>query len=200
MPDANRIPAIAVVLAAGKGTRMRSARPKVLHEAAGRPLVSWVLTAARAAGCERILAVVGHGAEEVRAAAPGDDVEWVVQAEQHGTGHALAQVAPAITEPARLLVVSGDAPLVRPATLAALLERSATSWGAMATAELEEPGDLGRVEGAGGQLARVVEVADAPPAALANRRINAGLYVLPAPEIFGYLERLLPNNAKGELY
>jgi bifunctional UDP-N-acetylglucosamine pyrophosphorylase/glucosamine-1-phosphate N-acetyltransferase len=201
MPEANRPAAIAVVLAAGKGTRMRSARPKVLHEAAGEPLLSWVLASARAAGCGRILVVVGPDAEEVRSADSGAELEWVVQDEQRGTGHALAQVAPAIREPARLLVLSGDVPLVRAATLVALLERAATSWGAMATAELAEPGGLGRVEaGAGAELARIVEAADASPAALANRRINAGLYVLPAPEIFGYLERLTPTNSKGELY
>jgi bifunctional UDP-N-acetylglucosamine pyrophosphorylase/glucosamine-1-phosphate N-acetyltransferase len=180
---------------------MRSALPKVLHEAAGQPLLSWVLASARSAGCKRILVVVGHGAEEVRAACAGTDIEWVEQTEQRGTGHALARVEPAIREPARLLVLSGDVPLVRPATLTALLERAATSWGTMATAELAEPRDLGRVEvGAGNLISRIVEASDAPRAALANRRINAGLYVLPAPEIFAYLKQLTATNARGELY
>ena len=110
-------PRIAVVLAAGKGTRMRSALPKVLHEAAGRPLLAWVVDAARAAGCARILIVVGHGAEQVRETIQGDDIAWVLQAEQRGTGHALAQAEAHVTGAANLLVLSGDVPLVTPATL-----------------------------------------------------------------------------------
>ncbi len=201
MSEVSRRAAVAVVLAAGQGTRMRSARPKVLHEAAGRPLLAWVLSAARAVGCERIVVVVGHGAEEVRATCTDTDIEWVEQSEQRGTGHALARVGPAIRETTRLLVLSGDVPLVRPATLRALLELAETSWATMATAELSEPRDLGRVEVAdGGLLARIVEVGDAPPAARANRRINAGVYVLPAPEIFAYLEQLTATNSQGELY
>src|ERR1700730_5477132 len=120
MPDVERG---AVGLAAAKGTRMRSRRPKVLHRAAGRPLLSWVLDAARAAGCERILVVIGHGAERVRAAFAGagadgqpgghhGDLAWVVQEEQRGTGHALTQAARLIDGPAQLLVLSGDVPLV----------------------------------------------------------------------------------------
>ena len=84
-------PRLAVILAAGKGTRMRSALPKVLHRAAGRPLLQWVVDAARAAGCARILVVVGHGAEQVREEIVGEDLGWILQAEQRGTGHALAQ-------------------------------------------------------------------------------------------------------------
>ena len=113
-------PRIAVILAAGKGTRMRSALPKVLHEAAGRPLLAWVVDAARAAGCERILVVVGHGAERVREVIQGDDLTWVLQEEQRGTGHALAQAAPYIDGEATVLVLSGDVPLMKPATLEAL--------------------------------------------------------------------------------
>lgn len=194
-------PAVAVVLAAGKGTRMRSALPKVLHEAAGRPLLAWVLDAARQAGCKRLLVVVGHGADLVRERCGGPDVEWVLQSEQRGTGDALARVEGALAGPVRLLVLSGDVPLVRPATLRALLAAAETRWGAMATAELAERGALGRIEARpDGALERIVEAADATEAQLANRRVNAGLYVLPAPEIFPYLARLSSDNAKGELY
>src|SRR5260370_41866984 len=108
---------VAVVLAAGKGTRMRSRLPKVLHRAAGRPLVAWVLDAARAAGCERILVVVGHGSERVRAEIGGGDITWVVQEPQRGTGHALAQVEGPVARPAGLLVLSGDVPLAGAAPL-----------------------------------------------------------------------------------
>jgi bifunctional UDP-N-acetylglucosamine pyrophosphorylase/glucosamine-1-phosphate N-acetyltransferase len=190
---------------------MRSRLPKVLHPVAGRPLVAWVLEAVRAAGCRRILVVVGHGADEVRAALPASDlesVEWVVQRQQRGTGHALLQVAPRLAGPARLLVVSGDVPLVRPETLRRLARAATGAWGAMAVAEMEDPGALGRVlpARAGGRrrggelLGRIVEAADASPAEAAVRRVNAGLYLLPAPEVFAYLRRLRPDNAKGELY
>ena len=142
-PEGERV---AVVLAAGKGTRMRSRLPKVLHRAAGRPLLAWVLDAARAAGCGRLLVVVGHGAEQVSAAIDGDDLTWVVQAEQRGTGHALAQVADRLgSGPARLLVLSGDVPLLSAATLERLLIAAGRGWGAMAVADLQQPGGLGRV-------------------------------------------------------
>ena len=196
-----RRPLVAVVLAAGKGTRMRSRLPKVLHPVGGRPLLAWVLEAARDAGCRRILVVVGHGAEEVRAALPARDVVWVEQREQRGTGHALLRVAPHVAGSARLLVLSGDVPLVRAATLRRLVRAAARAWGAMAWTAMDDPGSLGRVVAApGGTLERIVEAADASPEEAALRRVNAGLYVLPAPEIFAYLRRLRPDNAKRELY
>lgn len=195
-----RRPTVAVVLAAGKGTRMKSARPKVLHEVAGRPMLAWVLDAARSAGCSKIVVVVGHASDTVRAAVAADDVAFVVQHEQLGTGHALAQAAAEIDGAATLLVLSGDVPLLQADTLSRLT--AAPGWGALAVAELEDPGTLGRViaDGSGERLERIVEAADAAPEQLAIRRINAGIYALPAPEIFDALERLEPNNAKGELY
>jgi bifunctional UDP-N-acetylglucosamine pyrophosphorylase / glucosamine-1-phosphate N-acetyltransferase len=208
---------VAVVLAAGKGTRMRSRLPKVLHRAAGRPLLAWVLDAARAAGCERILVVVGHGSEEVRAEIGGGDLTWVVQEEQLGTGHALARVEAQLGGPALLLVLSGDVPLVSAATLERLAAAAAGAggWGAMAVADLAHPGGLGRVvarqAAAGGGAAgggaapveileRIVEASDATAAELALRTVNAGLYALPAPDVFSYLAVLAPANAQGELY
>jgi bifunctional UDP-N-acetylglucosamine pyrophosphorylase/glucosamine-1-phosphate N-acetyltransferase len=190
-----------VILAAGKGTRMKSDLPKVLHEAAGRPLLGWVLDAARAAGCERVAVVVGHGAEAVRARFAGDaDVTWIEQREQLGTGHALAQAAAAVAGDALLLVLSGDVPLVRADTLGRLVEAAAAGWGAMAVATLDSPGSLGRVIGDGHGLERIVEARDASAEELEVRRVNAGLYALPAPAIFDFLARLAPDNAQGELY
>jgi bifunctional UDP-N-acetylglucosamine pyrophosphorylase/glucosamine-1-phosphate N-acetyltransferase len=198
---------VAVVLAAGKGTRMASPLPKVLHRAAGRPLLAWVLQAARAAGCTRILVVVGHGADEVRAEFGGPenaDLTLVLQAEQRGTGHALAQAEPHLgSARATLLVLSGDVPLVTSETLeelASLAEKDG-GWGAMAVAELDEPGSLGRViADPAGNLLKIVEARDATPEELDIRRINAGLYALPAPAIFDYLNRLEPKNSQNELY
>ena len=106
-PDDAQPPLVAVVLAAGKGTRLRSERPKVMHEVAGRPMLARVLETARAAGCSRLLVVVGHGADEVRQAFAEEEITWVEQREQLGTGHALAQVEPHLDGPARLLVLSG---------------------------------------------------------------------------------------------
>ncbi|HVS03541.1 MAG TPA: bifunctional UDP-N-acetylglucosamine diphosphorylase/glucosamine-1-phosphate N-acetyltransferase GlmU [Thermoanaerobaculia bacterium] len=194
-------PIVAVVLAAGKGTRMRSQRPKVLHEAGGRPLLSWVLEAARSAGCTRTVVVVGHGADEVEARCAAPDVGFVLQAEQLGTGHALAQAESALPAEALLLVLSGDVPLVTPATLHALRAAAGAGGAAMAVAELDEPGSLGRVLATPeGSLERIVEAADASREELAVRRVNAGLYALPAPEVFEQLRRLAPDNAQGELY
>src|SRR5438270_8763186 len=113
-------PRVAVILAAGKGTRMKSALPKVLHRAAGRPLLQWVVDAARAAGCVRILVVVGHGAERVReeiSGAGGEDLGWVLQPEQRGTGHALAQAEREVRGEATVLPLSGDEPLLQTSTL-----------------------------------------------------------------------------------
>ena len=199
-------PRIAVILAAGKGTRMRSDLPKVLHPVAGRPMLQWVIEAARGAGCERILIIVGHGADTVRSSVQGDDIDFVLQAEQLGTGHALAQVESHVDGNATLVVLSGDVPLVTPSTLDALLQAAENSWGSMAVAELAEPGSLGRVMARGeapdrGEaLERIVEASDASPEELACRLTNSGLYALPAPHIFDYLRRLSNDNAKGEYY
>ncbi len=192
---------IAVILAAGKGTRMKSSLPKVLHRAAGRPLLAWVVDAARAAGCERILVVVGHGHERVREEIQGADLAWVLQEEQKGTGHALGQAEPEVRGPATLLVLSGDAPMVTPATLDRLATAAEEGWGALAVAEMDDPGSLGRVVTApGGDLEDIVEAREASADVLAIRQANAGIYALSAPEIFDYIRALTPENVQGELY
>ncbi len=198
----------AVILAAGRGTRMRSDRAKVLHEAAGRPLLAWVLDAARAAGCDRLLVIVGHQAERVRRAIPpAADLGWVLQERQLGTGHALAQVAGRVADDELLLVLSGDAPLVTAASLERVAGAAAAGgWGAMAVADLPESiggGSLGRVgrrPDAPELLLRIVEASDATPAELASTTVNAGLYALPAGDVLGYLAGLEPDNAQGEIY
>ncbi len=198
---------IAVILAAGKGTRMRSDSPKVLHQVGGRPMLEWVIDAARASGCEKILVIVGHGADEVRSRTTAgsrtasDDLVWVEQREQLGTGHALAQAEPYLHGDALLLVLSGDVPLVSVDTLQRLATAAESGWGAAAVAVLDEPGSLGRVlANDSGGFARIVEVADAGPDELAEKRVNAGLYALPAPAIFDSLRRVGSSNAQGEIY
>ncbi|HEX4964629.1 MAG TPA: bifunctional UDP-N-acetylglucosamine diphosphorylase/glucosamine-1-phosphate N-acetyltransferase GlmU [Thermoanaerobaculia bacterium] len=201
MPNPAPRPRVAVILAAGKGTRMKSSLPKVLHEAAGRPLLAWVIDAARTVGCNRIVIVIGHGAERVRETIRGSDLVWVLQAEQRGTGHALAQAETEIPAEATVLVLSGDVPLVLPMTLERLADAADEGWGAMAVADLPDPGSLGRViVDPAGAFQRIVEARDATPEELAVHTINAGLYALPAPDVFTYLRNLKTDNAQGELY
>jgi bifunctional UDP-N-acetylglucosamine pyrophosphorylase / glucosamine-1-phosphate N-acetyltransferase len=199
-PSAGPRRRVAVVLAAGQGTRMKSALPKVLHRAGGRALLAWVVDAAREAGCDRILVVVGHGAEQVRQELAAPDVEFVLQAEQRGTGHALAQAGPRIEEAATVLVLSGDVPLVTAATLRQLAEAAESGWGALAVARVEEPGALGRVVAEDGRLVRIVEAKDASEEERRIDTINAGLYAFPAPDVFEYLARVRPDNVQGEIY
>jgi bifunctional UDP-N-acetylglucosamine pyrophosphorylase/glucosamine-1-phosphate N-acetyltransferase len=192
---------VAVVLAAGQGTRMRSSRAKVLHHVAGKRMLQWVLEAARSCGCRRCLVVVGHGSDEVRDAFSDEDVTWVEQTEQLGTGHALAQVRDHVGAGDRLLVLSGDVPGIRAATLSKLLTAASESWGSMAVAEMDDPGALGRVvRRDDGSLESIVEAVDASPEELAMTTVNAGVYVLPVPAVFEYLDALTTDNRKGELY
>jgi len=192
---------VGVVLAAGQGTRMRSALPKVLHPVAGRPMLHWVLDALEAAGCSRTLVVVGHQSEAVRTACEGREITWVEQREQLGTGHALAQVEPHLCGEATLLVVSGDVPMVSATTLSRLAAATIDAWGSMAIARLDDPRSLGRVAiDQDGSLDRIVEAADATDAELAIRTVNSGLYALPAPEVFSQLAEVSADNAKGEIY
>ena len=146
-----------IVLAAGLGKRMRSDLPKVLHSLAGRPLLGHVLDTVRALGPRRIFVVHGHGAEAVRAAfAEVSGVEWVLQAEQLGTGHAVQQAAARLAGDADALILYGDVPLVRPETLKRLLA-AARQGLAVLTAELPDPAGYGRVvRDAAGGVARVV--------------------------------------------
>ena len=195
----------AVILAAGGGERMRSERPKVLHRVGGRALVAWVVAAAREVGCAPIHLVVGSGAEEIRSVLEeeelgGRDIVWVEQRQQKGTGHALLMAREALRADAVTLVLSGDAPLVRPATLRELLGRARDGWGSVAVADLDDPGSLGRVVQRNGRLERIVEAADAGERELAIRTVNAGHYALPTPAIFEWLEKLDTDNAQGEFY
>lgn len=195
---------IAIVLAAGKGTRMRSKHPKPLFPVAGRSMLRWVVDSARQGGCEKILVVVGHGADEVRAAFADDDVTFVTQEPQLGTGHALAVTEKAVRqlgeEAATLLVLNGDVPGLRAETLERLADAAEAGWGALGVARLDQPGRLGRVVGRDGRLERIVEAADASADELAIETVNAGFYALPAPSVFDYLRRLDTDNAQGELY
>jgi len=193
----------AVVLAAGKGVRMKSERPKVLHEVLGRPVLDFVLRNLRQAGVEDILVVVGHHADRVRAAAP--DCRFVEQKEQRGTGHALQQVEPELKGwKGDLFVVAGDAPLVGPDTFTRLLEdhRAHGRDATFLSACLEDPTGYGRVvrDPESGKFLRLVEEVDATPKEKNIPESNSGEYVFACPAVFEALREVRPDNKKGELY
>src|SRR2546423_7410292 len=133
-----------LVLAAGQGKRMRSQLPKILHPLAGRPLLAHVLASARTLEPRKVVVVHGHGAEAVRAAFADADVEWVLQVEQLGTGHAVQQAMPRVSPDADVLILYGDVPLVRPETLKQLWEAGRGGL-AVLTADLNDPGGDGRI-------------------------------------------------------
>jgi len=194
----------AIVLAAGLGKRMRSDLPKVLHPARGRPLVAHVLDAVRAAGIERVVVVVGHQAERVRAALSAPVLEWALQRPQLGTGHAVQQTRELFAGYAGdVLVLCGDTPLLRPGTLRELIDTHRTTRAAatVLTATLADPTGYGRVlRGADGEVLRIVEERDASPSQKAVREINSGLYVFAAPDLFAALAQVRADNAQGEYY
>jgi bifunctional UDP-N-acetylglucosamine pyrophosphorylase/glucosamine-1-phosphate N-acetyltransferase len=190
-----------VILAAGQGTRMRSDLPKVLHRLAGRPLLAHVIDCARVLRPERIVVVHGHGGDRVRDAfADAADIDWVEQAEQLGTGHAVQQAMPALVGVERVLVLYGDVPLTRPETLAALVDEAAGDFGLL-TVNLDEPGGYGRIvrDGAGA-VRRIVEHKDAGPEELGIREVNTGIMLLPRARLQTWLGRLSNDNVQREYY
>ena len=194
------MPLHVVILAAGQGKRMRSALPKVLHRIAGRPLLAHVIDAARALKPERIYVVYGHGGERVRAAFEGAPLEWVEQARQLGTGHALMQALPRIPRAATVLVLNGDVPLVRSETLRRLA-RSAGKGVAIATSDLSDPSGYGRVlRDAKGRVRRIVEEKDATRAERAIREWYAGFLASNASRLAGWLAKVANRNAQKEYY
>jgi len=190
-----------IVLAAGQGKRMYSDTPKVLHALAGRPLLAHVLDAARAVKPAAIHVVYGHGGEQVRAAFARDtDVNWVHQAEQKGTGHAVVQALPRVADEAIVLVLYGDVPLIRPQTLQELLSAAGNGL-ALLTAELDNPAGYGRIlRDQGGQVTRIVESRDASPAEDAVREVNTGFLAAPAGKLRKWLAGLRNHNVQGEYY
>jgi len=193
-----------VILAAGKGTRMKSARPKVLHRVAGLPMIEHVLAAATALQPRSTTLVVGHQADSVRAALLGHPrVTFVVQEPQLGTGHALLTTEPVFRGAAGTLVLlSGDVPLLSAKTLKSLVDRheSAGAAATVVTAILEQPHGYGRIVRAGRQIARIVEERDATPAEREISEINAGIYAFALDGLFTALTGIATENAQGEYY
>jgi bifunctional UDP-N-acetylglucosamine pyrophosphorylase/glucosamine-1-phosphate N-acetyltransferase len=189
-----------LVLAAGLGKRMRSGLPKVLHPLAGRPLLAHVLDTARALAPRKIIVVHGHGAEQVREVFQEKDLEWVLQAEQLGTAHAVMQAMPRVGADTDVLVLYGDVPLISAATLQRLLEAAGDGL-AVLTAELADPAAYGRVvRDAAGRVKRIVETRDASESERAIREINAGFYALSARRLAVWLKKIDNRNAQKEYY
>lgn len=190
-----------VVLAAGQGTRMRSALPKVLHRLAGRALLEHVYHAARALPGARVHIVYGHGGEAVPRALAHLDARWVEQREQLGTGHAVAQALPGIADTGTVLVLYGDVPLIRATTLQRLLDGCGDGGLALLTARLDDPSGYGRIlRDVDGRVQRIVEERDAQAAERAVQEVNTGILAAPAAWLRAWVGRLGRANAQGEYY
>ena len=189
-----------IILAAGQGTRMKSALPKVLHPLAGRPLLQHVVDAARSLEPSAVHVVVGHGAEVVREAFAGQNLNWVEQKEQLGTGHAVLQAMPAVDPASVVLVLYGDVPLIGRDTLEALVQAAAQAP-ALLTAKVAEPSGYGRIlRDAQGAMLGVVEHKDASPEQLLIDEINSGVLAAPAEDLNRYLPAVGNANSQGEYY
>lgn len=193
----------AVILAAGQGTRMKSELLKVLHPVAGRPMVDHVLRAARGAGITDYLVVVGYQAEKVKDAL-GGGVEYVLQLDQKGTGHALMQCEPSLSgKTGDLLVLYGDNPLLDARTISDLVvtHRETEADATALTAIMPDPVGLGRIiRDASGRYLRTVEEKDASPEQLRIKESMSGIFIFKMPLVFDLLRNLKPNNAQGEFY
>jgi bifunctional UDP-N-acetylglucosamine pyrophosphorylase/glucosamine-1-phosphate N-acetyltransferase len=200
MTPATAPPLHVVILAAGEGKRMKSARPKVLQPIAGKPMLGHVVDAAREIGASAIHIVHGHGGDQVRAAfAAQPDLLWAEQARQLGTGHAVQQAMPAVPDGARVLVLYGDVPLIRAQSLQALLAAGAPL--AVLAAEPADPTGYGRLVLDGNGFVRaIVEHKDADPVQRGIRVINTGIVAADAAALRDWLGRLRTDNAQGEYY
>ncbi len=194
----------AIILAAGRSTRMITDLPKVMHEVCGRPMLAWVIDACRAVGVDRMLVVVGYRKEAVIEAFPGQrDLTFIEQVEQKGTGDAVRVCRDRLNDHDTVLVLCGDGPLVRADTLAMLLDKHAQehSAGTLATAVLKDPAGYGRIiRDSYGNLQGIVEESDCTDAQRQIREINPSYYCFGRQEIFDALSRVRPDNVKGEYY
>ncbi len=189
-----------VILAAGVGKRMQSRLPKVLHTVAGLPLLGHVIGAARALDAGRIVVVYGHGGEQVLAAVSGPDLAFAKQEPQLGTGHAVQQALPMLSDAPVTLVLYGDVPLIRADTLRRLIGAAHESV-AVLTAELDDPQGYGRILRTSlGAIRGIVEEKDASAEERALREVNTGLMALPTAHLGTWLSRLKNDNAQSEYY
>ncbi len=189
-----------VILAAGQGKRMHSNLPKVLHPVAGKALAQHVIDTARGLNPEKLIVVYGHGGDVVRSTLAASDICWAEQAQQLGTGHAVAQALPQLSAAGQTLVLYGDVPLTTRATLEKLLLAGRDGL-AILTVDLADPTGYGRiVRDANGQVQRIVEQKDASEAEKAIREVNTGIMAMPTARLADWLGQLKNDNAQGEYY
>lgn len=194
---------VAVVLAAGKGVRMKSEIPKVSHPLLGKPMIVWVLEALKELKLDGIFVVVGYKSDMVKAECESFNVTFVEQKEQLGTGHAVMQAAPYIKD-AAVLVLNGDMPLITADTLEEFLSchrKNASASATILTATLSDPASYGRIVRDGtGRVAKIVEKKDATADELAIKEINTGTYCFNSRDLLEALNEVRPNNAQKEYY
>lgn len=189
-----------VILAAGKGTRMRSDLPKVLHPIAHKSMVQHVIDTAHQLGSEAIQLVYGYGADKLKACLGEQTLNWVLQAEQLGTGHAVAQANDNIGDDDTVLVLYGDVPLIQASTLEALLAVRDANGLAILTVNLPDPTGYGRIVREAGQVVGIVEQKDANEEQLKINEINTGIMAAPGKQLKAWLGQLSSDNAQGEYY
>ncbi|MDC9594224.1 bifunctional UDP-N-acetylglucosamine diphosphorylase/glucosamine-1-phosphate N-acetyltransferase GlmU [Xenorhabdus sp. IM139775] len=190
----------AVILAAGKGTRMYSALPKVLHLLAGKPMVQHVIDTAMELGTENVHLVYGHGGDLMKQVLANQNLNWVLQAEQLGTGHAMQQAAPHFSDDEDILILYGDVPLIGKDTLARLMEAKPAGGIGLLTAILDNPTGYGRIIREQGEVAGIIEQKDATEEQRKINEINTGILVANGGDLKRWLSKLENNNAQGEYY
>jgi bifunctional UDP-N-acetylglucosamine pyrophosphorylase/glucosamine-1-phosphate N-acetyltransferase len=206
-PSKHRQPRTAIaIMAAGKGTRLKSKHPKVLHEVGGRPLLAHVIAAAtQVVPPSDVYAIIGHEAGRVRGAVAASGIKFVLQEQQRGTGHALMVAREALKPYDLVLVLSGDAPLIQAQTIAALRDFHLSKSAAMTllTAQLENPAGYGRIvrkKSSADEVQAIIEQKNLFPAQLKIREVNAGFYAFDTAALFGHIDKLGTNNHLGEFY
>lgn len=193
-------PLSVVILAAGKGTRMYSDLPKVLHPIAGKPMVKHVIDTAKQLSVQQIYLIYGHGAELLQQRLANEQVNWVLQAEQLGTGHAMQQALPFFADDENILMLYGDTPLITKETLEKLIAAKPENGIGLLTVVLANPTGYGRILRQNGAVVGIVEQKDASPEQLAIQEVNSGVMVASGADFKKWLAQLTNNNAQGEYY
>ncbi|WP_263576745.1 bifunctional UDP-N-acetylglucosamine diphosphorylase/glucosamine-1-phosphate N-acetyltransferase GlmU [Acinetobacter pseudolwoffii] len=189
-----------IILAAGKGTRMRSSLPKVLQPLAGRPLLGHVIDTAKKLNVDNIITIYGHGGEQVQAAFTAQKIKWVEQSEQLGTGHAVQMTLPVLPQDGVSLILSGDVPCINPLTLQKLLDATAETGIGLVTLTLPDANGYGRIVRKNGQIQAIVEHKDATNEQRQIQEINTGIYAVSNAKLHQWLPNLSNENVQGEYY
>lgn len=189
-----------IILAAGKGTRMRSSLPKVLQPLAGRPLLGHVIETAKKLNADNIITIYGHGGDRVQSAFAQHAIKWVEQAEQLGTGHAVQMTLPVLPQDGVSLILSGDVPCINPVTLQKLLDATTATGIGLVTLTLPDASGYGRIVRENGEIQAIVEHKDASEEQRQIKEINTGIYAVSNAKLHQWLPNLSNDNAQGEYY